>query len=81
MTALGRCRRPAGQLGADLLWVNAGEVTDEELGLLARHGGAIVCTPEIEGAQMTFAPVANRVLRQGVPVAFGPTSPQCSTAT
>jgi len=60
-----------GLLGSDLLWVHAGEITDEELSLLGRYGGAVVCTPEIEVAQMAVTPVANRAVRHGVPVGFG----------
>jgi 5-methylthioadenosine/S-adenosylhomocysteine deaminase len=60
-----------GLLGPDLLWVHCGPATDEELGLLADHGGVLVCTPEAEAAQMGVTPLIGRARRRSVPVVVG----------
>ncbi|MHC5256377.1 amidohydrolase family protein [Streptomyces sp. UC4497] len=60
-----------GLLGPDLLWVHCGPATDRELGLLADHGGVIVCTPEAETAQMGVDPLIGRARRHSVPVVVG----------
>jgi 5-methylthioadenosine/S-adenosylhomocysteine deaminase len=61
----------AGLLGGDILPVHANKVSDEELELLARHGGAISATPELEiGMGHNFNVVA-RAHDRGVGVTIG----------
>ena len=60
-----------GVLGPDLQWVHATAISDDELALLARHGGSIAVTPESEAAIMSVWPVTGRALRHGVPVGLG----------
>ena len=60
-----------GLLGSDLLWVHAGAIVDAELDLLAKQGGIIVSTPQVEAANMGIIPIIGRALRKDVPVVFG----------
>lgn len=60
-----------GLLGPDVQWVHATAITDDELALLAEHGGSIATTPESEAAMMSVWPVTGRALRRGVPVGLG----------
>jgi cytosine/adenosine deaminase-related metal-dependent hydrolase len=64
-----------GLLGPDLLWVHAGAISENELDLLREHGGAIICTPEIEAANMTITPVVSRALQHRIPIGFGSDAP------
>jgi 5-methylthioadenosine/S-adenosylhomocysteine deaminase len=64
-----------GLLGSDLLWVHTGAISDSELRLLREHGGAIICTPELEAGFMTVTPVVARALQHQVPVAYGTDAP------
>ncbi|MEE4598352.1 amidohydrolase family protein [Streptomyces sp. DSM 41524] len=67
-----------GLLGPDLLWVHCGPATDDELDLLADHGGVIVCTPEVEAAQMGVTPLIGRALRRSLPIVMGTDVPAAS---
>lgn len=60
-----------GLLGPDVQWVHATAASDEELDLLAAHGGVVGVTPESEAAVMSVWPVTGRALRRGVPVGVG----------
>jgi cytosine/adenosine deaminase-related metal-dependent hydrolase len=61
----------AGLLGEDVLWVHCAAIADGELDQLARLGGAIICSPEIEAGLMAITPIVGRALRRSVPVGLG----------
>lgn len=60
-----------GLLGPDILWVHCVGISDQELALLARDGGTVVVTPEIEAGLMAATPVLGRALRHGADVTLG----------
>ncbi|MEV4775900.1 amidohydrolase family protein [Microbacterium sp. LTA6] len=60
-----------GLLGEDLSWVHAAAIDDDEIALLAEHGGSIAFTPEVEAAMMGVAPRVGAARRRGVPVSIG----------
>lgn len=60
-----------GLLGPDLQWVHSNTATDRELDLLARHGGSIAATPEIEVGMGGQYPLSGRCVRRGVATTLG----------
>lgn len=60
-----------GLLGPDLQWVHVAPVADEELRLLADHGGSVAVTPEVGIGLVGLYPMTGRAVRAGVPVTIG----------
>lgn len=60
-----------GLLGPDIVHAHATTLTDEELRLLADHGGSVAATPEVEIALEGLYPMTGRAVRAGVPVGLG----------
>ncbi|GAA0590946.1 amidohydrolase family protein [Kutzneria viridogrisea] len=63
--------RDAGLLGADITFVHANSLPDEELDLIARAGAAVAITPAVEARMGHGAPMIGRLLRHGISTGLG----------